>query len=108
MYEKIGGYPEHILYASDYGYWLKAGIYTKFANIPEYAIVYNSRKGNTSHIHYWEQQMESLSLVLQYRDRYPDALKLLSKKPSIFLYALCACFMEKHTPLIKDEIRKML
>ena len=87
MYNQIGGYPEDILYAGDYGYRLNAGRYTKFANISDYTTLYNSHPDNTSHIHRLVMSMESLGLSWEYRNMYPNALRCLSKKTYQNLYS---------------------
>lgn len=108
IYDEIGGYPEHVKYASDYGYWLKVGTHTKFANLPDFTTLYNSHPDNTSHTHRLAQKMRSLSLSWQYRKDYPNAFKCLFRKTYGNLYSSLSGYMENHCPLLKDEIRKML
>lgn len=108
MYEKIGGYPENILYAPDYAYRLKAGVQTKFANISDYTTLYNSHLNNTSTVHRLAQTVESLQLSWNYRNDYPNALKCLSKKTYTKLYSLLGEYMDTHCPFLKEEIRRLL
>ena len=88
IYDKIGGYPEEILHADDYAYWLKAGIHTRFANISDYTTLYNSHVKNTSTVHRLAQTVESLQLSWSHRNDYSNGLKCLSKKTYTELYSL--------------------
>ena len=108
IYDNFGGYPEDILHTEDYGYWLRAGTHTKFANLPDYTTLYNSHNNNTSHIHRLAQKLESLWLSWQYRNDYPNAFRCLSTKAYGGLYSWLSSYMEIHYPLLKDEIRRML
>ncbi|MCX6825557.1 MAG: glycosyltransferase [candidate division SR1 bacterium] len=108
MYDTIGGYPEDILYADDYGYWLKAGKYTKFANIPDYTTLYHSRHDNTSQTHHWHQLKESIKLSWKHRNDYSNTIKYLAQTPYYVSRSLLAKHLEKHFPCLKDEISKMI
>ncbi|MFA7717094.1 MAG: glycosyltransferase family A protein [Candidatus Absconditabacterales bacterium] len=103
VYDKCGGYPEDIKFCEDYAYWLKAGKDSKFANLPDYTMLYDTNTENTCYTHYIAQMKEALLLFFKYRKEYPDLIGGIKHN----LCELLSTYLSKNHPNTRKLIRKM-
>jgi hypothetical protein len=75
VYKQIGGYPTDIKYCPDFAYRLEAGKNAKFANLPDYAFLYDTNAQNTCYSHHTAQTKEGFGLLLKYRNEYPHLVR---------------------------------
>jgi glycosyltransferase involved in cell wall biosynthesis len=70
----LGGYDEskYTRHVEDYDLWLKLGTIGKLANLPIYAVKFTSRDGSISSINKIEQFKKNISLIKNYKNKYPN------------------------------------
>lgn len=103
IYDTIWGYPEDIIYNSDHAYWLKAGENFKFANLPDYTLLYDTNAQNVCYAHYTAQTKEGLLLLLKYRGKYPNFVRWIKN----IVFTTLSTYLSKHYPNTRKYIRKI-
>lgn len=106
-YETIWEYNENIKYSEDREYQMRAGKYFNFANLADYAVIYNSHQGNSSHNHWKRQGIDSLLLSLKYCKEYPNALPCITKKILNSGYMFIIKSLDSIAPKLKPFIKRM-
>lgn len=103
VYNAIGGYPTNITYCSDFAYRLEAGKMAKFANLPDYTLLYETNTQNTCYSHYIAQTKECLTLLFKYRNDYLHLFRWVQQT----LFSALSTYLSKHYPIARGQIRKL-
>lgn len=86
---QVGGYNYERLHGDDYDLWLKLGTIGKLANLPTYAVAYNTRKGSISSKHLVVQLKNSIHIIGRYKNDYQYYYhSILKKYLELFVYGI--------------------
>lgn len=85
--ELVGGYSEQVKHKhiEDYELWLRMGTIGKFANLNEYAVVYQVSEHGLSGKNKGRQLYNRVKLCIEYKKDYPNFIVSLSKILFIFI-----------------------
>lgn len=104
-YDKVGGY-ENQKYIEDWELWLKLGKIGKFYNFQEYFLRYLSDDRSLSFIHQKAQFKTALSLILKYKNNYPNWIITYLLNLVEYLYAFLPIIIKKPLHLFLTKIKR--